>query len=87
MLSVPCPCGCQSPILRDNVYARTKRSLYGLDMAKPVPGESRENPLHVTPVMEDIELTDAQVDALIALDPELRGLVIDQEGNSISPNE
>ncbi len=43
--------------------------------------------MHVAPVLEDYDLTDEQVHALIALDPQLRGTVIDQEGNSISPNQ
>ena len=62
------------------------RSLYGLDIAKPLPGSSPENPLHTAPVMEDIELTAEQVEVLIALDPQLQG-IIDQDGNSVSPNE
>ena len=60
------------------------RSLFGLDMAKPVPGSSPESPMHVAPVFTG-DLTDEQVDALIALDDQMRKGVIDQEGNSISP--
>ena len=35
----------------------------------------------------DVELTHAQVEALIALDPGLQSMVINQEGNSVSSNE
>ncbi len=53
----------------------------------PLPmSENVGGPLkHPAPVF-DVELTDDQVDALIAPDPQIRGIVIDQEGNSISPN-
>ena len=57
------------------------RTLYGLDLAKPMPG-SAENPLHIAPVFSG-DLTEEQVDALIALDASLRGTVIDQEGNQV----
>lgn len=62
------------------------RSLYGLDLAKPLPGSSPENPMHVAPVFTG-DLTDEQVDVLIALDEQMRKGIIDQEGNSISPNK
>ena len=57
------------------------RALHGLDLAKPLLG-SPENPMHVTPAFTG-DLTDDQVDALIALDSQLRGVVIDQEGNEV----
>ena len=49
-----------------------------------MPGSTPDNPLYIAPV--DVELTPEQVEALVALDPELQGMVIDQEGNEVGRN-
>ena len=61
------------------------RSLYGLDIAK-VSGSTPDDPLYIAPGNMDVELTPEQVEALVALDPALQAMVIDQEGNEVGRN-
>ncbi len=61
------------------------RALHGLDIAK-IPAGTPEDPFYVAPAVVDVKLTPEQVEALVALDPALQSLVIDEQGNDVGRN-